>query len=515
MQGMEELKLIYLESLSSQADALRKAASSLETGDPEAMDTIRRIAHSLRGSGATYGFPEITEAAAVLEEAEPSRVHDPLTKLVDLLESLSSVPSAESVRILVIEDDPVNAEFVRAALEMRSREIIVAGDGSEARKILSQGPVSLILLDLVLPDVDGRSLLAEFKDQPGTASIPVIAISSRDEQRLKAECYALGAEEFMVKPLDPVVLSASVSSKIVRTASSIRQSHRCPLTDLPNRAYFHEVFDRAAASSAREKKPLSVAIFDLDRFKSVNDTYGHAVGDEVLKMVAEVLRRTLRKSDFAARWGGEEFVVLFENTKPPLAISALDHVLEELGREEFHPEGHESFSVTFSGGVAEVAAGMSHEEAIAQADKFLYLAKQSGRNRILSQDDEVAPVTRKILVADDDDMIASLLVHRIGREGVDVVRVDNGAAAVEAAGNNDFSLVLLDVKMPEMDGFEVLVNIRKIRGYQHVPILMLTSMGSEKDILRGFELGADDYITKPFSPVELTARVLRHLKKGQ
>ncbi len=116
-----------------------------------------------------------------------------------------------------------------------------------------------------------------------------------------------------------------------------------------------------------------------------------------------------------------------------------------------------------------------------------------------------------ILVAEDDPMSAEILLHRLKMEGFQVLHYPDGAQALEGALSNEIGLAILDVKMPEMDGFELLENLRKIPAYSSVPIMMLTSMGREEDIARGFELGADDYMVKPFSPVEVLVRVHRLL----
>jgi two-component system alkaline phosphatase synthesis response regulator PhoP len=121
----------------------------------------------------------------------------------------------------------------------------------------------------------------------------------------------------------------------------------------------------------------------------------------------------------------------------------------------------------------------------------------------------------RILVAEDDEISASILVHKLKKEGLDVVRYHNGEEACKAAMERVPDLVILDVKMPGLDGFEVLDRLRKDSRFSKTPIVMLTSMGQEADVVRGFSLGADDYVLKPFSPVELAARVRRLLKRGR
>ncbi len=149
------------------------------------------------------------------------------------------------------------------------------------------------------------------------------------------------------------------------------------------------------------------------------------------------------------------------------------------------------------------------KEVVAEADSYLYKAKTTGRNRILSplQDTDMPP--KLVFFAEDDPLIASVVNHRLKREGFNVKHFKNGSEALKNIKENDVQIFILDVQMPVMDGFELLENIRKTPRLKKTPIIMLTALGQEKDILRGFELGANDYITKPFSPVELMTRVRR------
>jgi len=118
-----------------------------------------------------------------------------------------------------------------------------------------------------------------------------------------------------------------------------------------------------------------------------------------------------------------------------------------------------------------------------------------------------------VLVAEDDPLSASILIHRLEKDGFEVLHFPDGALALEGALENRIDLAILDVKMPGMDGFELLERLRKIPAYFEIPIVMLTSMGREEDIARGFDLGADDYMVKPFSPVEVLARIRRLMSR--
>jgi diguanylate cyclase (GGDEF)-like protein len=354
------------------------------------------------------------------------------------------------------------------------------------------------------------------RERPATATAPVLVLTVKGGGLAKSECFALGADEFFEKPFDPDALAAAVASKLQRAAEIAQDSREDHLTGLPNRAAFHEAFRRGSALASRQGSPLSIAFIDLDHFKRVNDVHGHAMGDEVLRRVATVIARTLRQSDLLARWGGEEFVALLPNTDVEGATRAIEHAAERF-REERFSAGDREFTLTYSAGVAPVQLDDTVDDAVARADYHLYLAKSTGRDRVVSQASEAPRPKKKILIAEDDELVATLIRHRLSQEGFEVIHFSDGESVLQAIGDNgrapDLSLVILDVLLPEMDGFELLSRLRQKRALAQVPIIVLTVMGSEVDVVRGLALGADDYVVKPFSPTELLARVHRLLKK--
>jgi diguanylate cyclase (GGDEF)-like protein len=330
----------------------------------------------------------------------------------------------------------------------------------------------------------------------------------------KTECFALGADAYYEKPFEVETICAAVSAWLYRTEGNLRESRRDHLTGLPNRAAFREAFARTLSLAGRRGEPVSAAILDLDRFKYVNDTFGHAAGDEVLRRAAAVLTGALRKSDLLARWGGEEFVALFPNTALEGAGMAVRKALEALSAQKFQAPGGRSFHVTFSAGVTEVVPAWSVEESIAEADRFLYMAKAQGRNCVLTAKDKPVLQPRSILLAEADETVAAIIKARLGREGFGIRHVVDGPAALEALKTEAFSLCILDAKLAGQDGMQLLSTLRAQPSTSALHILLLTSLGKEKDIARGFQLGADDYLVMPFSPLELVARVRNILRKA-
>ncbi len=166
-------------------------------------------------------------------------------------------------------------------------------------------------------------------------------------------------------------------------------------------------------------------------------------------------------------------------------------------------------------GVLTTEGDMPLEDALEVARQRIFQAREVEGGQVVSEDVDPRAVATRVLVAEDDEISATILIHRLEKEGLEVVSFDNGQEAYEAALAETPNLVILDVKMPGLDGFEVLERLRKNPRYANIPIIMLTSMGQEADVVRGFRLGADDYILKPFSPTELSARVRRLLRRGR
>lgn len=512
---MKEIIQWYKESLVSRMQALNQAKSSLLKNQKEVIPSLRRLAHSLKGSGGTYGFSEISEAAGLLEEAEEKDIPILLEKLIESLQTIISSNQEEKTGILIIEDDRDFSRIMAVKLFNPLWEIYTADSVAAALEILLAKSIALIILDLILPDMDGRQFLVQLKERISTSGIPVIVMTAKSGNQTRTECLALGAEEFFEKPLDPEVIFSVVSSHLKKIGEISQQLHQDPLTGLLNRAAFCEAFDRNIALSIRQKQSLAFAILDFDRFKSVNDTYGHAMGDEVLRSSAELISQTLRKSDVVGRWGGEEFVILFPSTTKDGAREVLKKVLYRLREKKFKIADGNEFSVSFSAGVIQIDKMLQINDAVFMADHFLYQAKENGGNRVLMLGGSEWRAKKQVLFAEDDEAIAHVVKNELDKAEFQVLHYSDGTEAWKASSELRPALVILDVKMPGLDGFELLEKLRGVPYYHSIPIIMLTSVGNEKDIVHGLELGADDYILKPFSSAELLARIRRLLKRQE
>ncbi|MCF7923400.1 MAG: response regulator [Candidatus Marinimicrobia bacterium] len=509
---MEEFQKVYLQKMGSRIEAFLAAEKGLSHNFDESAISIRRLAHSLRGSGATYGFPKISELAAATEDAPDELLPEALDQLVGHLRSLYEENRSERERILVVDDSDEIRLMLGVILDKQGYDVSTVETAQAGIDLLATEVFDLMILDLVLPDMDGRNFLIKLREDHRTATLPVLVLSAKNSPQIKAECFALGADDYFEKPLDPALLTTRVAVTLQRSRSLEKQTRYDHLTNLPNRAAFTENYASQSKLSFREDTPLCVAMLDIDTFKRINDDYGHITGDKALRYISKLVKQQLRESDFIARWGGEEFAVLLPATREDEGKTALSKALHFLNQHPLITEKGENISLSFSGGVYQVKKGEALNEALSQADALLYQAKAAGRNTIMAYHDEVEVRSTKILLAEDDDLTSEFILHRLRKDGFEIDHFDRGDVALEAAREKKYDLAIFDVKMPGMEGFELLQRTRAQSMNKSTPVIMLTSMGSEQDISRGLKLGANDYVLKPFSPMELMARIRRLLK---
>ncbi|MBI4408708.1 MAG: response regulator [Gemmatimonadetes bacterium] len=426
-------------------------------------------------------------------------------RLLDTLRRVAAGSDPPPTTILLVEEDPETVHLLDAKLAAPGRTLLHASTAAQAQEVLSAQNVSLILLDLVLPDTDGRNLLMRLRERPGTAATPILVLSVKAGGQTQTECFALGADGFFEKPFDPEALAAAVSARLLRPA--LYDPQLDPVTGLPNRAGLVQAFRRLRTTSEGSGL-FSLALLEL---QATGGQPYSALSDDVVRHAAETLAHHVGSRELVGRWAGAEFVVLFPGLNPARAVLKLKEALHGLQAEAVPGPDTRPLELTFSAGVALAAGSTNLQDAVTDADYLLYLAKTTGHGQIFSAESRITPPRRKIILAEYDELTAKAVGYRLAREGFEVDRYGDGAAALAAALEGTAALVILDVQMPGLDGFQVLERLRRIAD-PRLPVVMLTALGSEEHILRGFELGADDYIVKPFSPVELVARVHRLLK---
>jgi len=298
--------------------------------------------------------------------------------------------------VLIIDDSPsVRAEIRRTlrAANLFDR-ILEASDGIEGLKLLLSEQLDLVLCDLEMPGMDGEKLLQIKEAQSIGADVPVIFLTASEDLDRRVRLLESGASDSITKPFHAADLLARLRLhlKIKRLQDELREKNAVlsklsttdHLTGLRTRRYLNEILSVECLRASRYRSPLAIVMADLDHFKRVNDTYGHASGDIVLKGTADILRATLRATDVAARWGGEEFLVVLPETDAEGGSQWAERWRQGVEEALFQGSDNENLKVTMSVGVTRYDDQLGTSEALVDlADQALYHAKETGRNRVV------------------------------------------------------------------------------------------------------------------------------------
>lgn len=480
--------------------AALKAAGKLYVKDPqEARGTSRRLASTLaRGPESSLG-----SAAQTVVAAPDEHVQAALEGLIAALEEEIALVSAPRGVVLLVEDDAALVKLFSHTLTQKGWTVAVAGTAEQAEAIARTQHLSVIVLDLVLPDADGRNLLLHFKRDSHTAAIPVIVASAHDDSHVQAECFALGASDFLKKPVKPKKLLDLITRRAIAAPARGSAEPDGPSVQLADTAQLRAAF-RNATKTQCTLAMIGVASSQLETLPPAGAAITRAVGH-----IGAAVAKAIGGQGIVARIGVEELAALFVDCTTDAATRRLEEVRDSM------TQGIGS-ELDLAAGITPITAGMDLDEAMDEAGRLLYLAIKSAGTRILSDSAAVPLPTVKILLAEDDELTAKLLIYRLTREpGFEVTHSPDGLDALAVAEHEQIDLAILDINMPGIDGFDLLSRLREIPRYADLPVAMLTALGSERDVVRGLELGANDYIVKPFSPTEVIARVRRLLGRSQ
>ncbi len=492
---------------------LRSALAAL--GDPRPSDgddpaaSVQRLVLALIDAGVADGRPDLRQRA---ERILAATVEELPALAAGWLDQLPAEDAAAEQLVLIVEDDPIFGAALETTLQATGRRVELVGSCASARARLASGVVSLVVLDLILPDGDGRNLLLEIRSDPRTAGIPLFVVSARLGTHTKGECFALGADGYFEKPLDLQAFTVAVTSRLERHMEGGTVSRRDPTTGLANRAAFLE-----SASHLRFKSPpgtaFALAVLDLDHFRWIEETWGRQFADSVLRRAGVRLSMSLPQAASFARWDGAAFIAFFVGRSVVEASRAVEQALVTLRQVDFRQGREQGLFLSFSAGVVEAPTSQAMDDVLGAADRLCFVAKRCGRNRVLAGHSGFTPPPIRVLVAEDDRDMTRLLERHLRHEGFDPLLFEDGVDALAAFPESGAGLIISDIEMPRLDGLGFLHQVRTHPLGHHIPIMMLTAMGDEQYVVRAFELGCDEYVTKPFLPRELTARIRRLLRR--
>ena len=335
--------------------------------------------------------------------------------MTDLLYPLDTPPQAQDndpIMVLLIDDQAMVGEAIRRMLvNIPNIDFHYCSNAEQALQAARLTQPTVILQDLVMPDVDGLMLLQQFRSLSQTRDVPIIVLSSRDDPKVKSAAFSLGANDYLVKLPDSIELIARIryhsrsylhrqqrdeayralresQQKLLEVNLELQQmTHSDGLTGLANRRYLDEYLYTEWQRATRDQQPFSLLMMDIDAFKQYNDTYGHLAGDEALRQVAATIRAgATRATDLAARFGGEEFALVLPATSPGGARLIAEKIRLDVERMAIpHCASPTTGSLTLSIGVATLVPQRDQpvDLVVELGDQALYQAKHEGRNRVV------------------------------------------------------------------------------------------------------------------------------------
>ncbi len=317
--------------------------------------------------------------SCLLEGAPPHAIIEHIMELNERHEQ-------EAYRVLIVEDSKTASHLIRRTLQENRIVSEIVNDPRQTLNALKQFNPDLILMDMYMPNCTGVEVARIIRQHNEFLSMPIVYLSGETNVALQVDAMRLGGDHFLTKPFNPVFLNTIVMSKIERYRALRRSMYHDSLTGLLNHSSGKNTLDMLLSSVAHEGGFLSVVMLDIDYFKQVNDTYGHPVGDQVIRSLSWLLKQRLRKHDILCRYGGEEFLIALPHTDAEEAYGIMNRIRHDFAQIK-HPYRDTHFLATVSGGIATYPLYQNGDSLIKAADEALYHAKRSGRNRIHDSDD--------------------------------------------------------------------------------------------------------------------------------
>jgi diguanylate cyclase (GGDEF)-like protein len=439
----------------------------------------------------------------------------PVVDLADATLSLLHRVRPQNATIVTVDDDPAILDAVGAVLGAAGYRIERCDSPALFWDLVERVTPDLVVTDIDMPQVSGLELCAALRAEARFESLPVMVLTARTDPETVIDVFAAGADDFVSKPLIGPELLARVNGRLERVRLFRALAETDPLTGLANRRRSYEVLSEALSTADRLGQPVSLAVIDLDGFKSLNDAHGHAAGDAALRAVAASLNRSFTGSESVARWGGDEFVIGIPGLPSADARERLGAFVEDLRATE---TGLGDQRIRASAGVAEYPRDAQDLHGLYQAaDEALYGAKQAGGDRVHDAGTTLQGDAERVdvVLVEDDPVLCELVEHALHTRGYSTRRIMDGLeASVDlAAATPDVvaPVVLLDWDLPSVDGLRILTTMAENGTLRRTRVIMLTGRASEAEVLRALEAGASDHVAKPFSVPVLMQRIRQAL----
>lgn len=441
-------------------------------------------------------------------------------QLINALDRLTGVEENTPLRVLIVDDDYEFGHNCVHSLEIAGIRARAITDPRETLNQLQVFQPDLIVLDMYMPICSGKELASIIRQQDRYVGMPIVFLSAETNRLQQQSVLSLGVDDFLAKPISSADLVAAISARAMRARYLQRFLIRDSLTGLLNHQAVKEELSREFARAERLQQPLSIAIIDIDHFKRVNDSYGHLIGDQVLRSFARLLQQRLRKSDLIGRHGGEEFLVALPNTSLVEARTLIDTIRTSFAAlRHYGPAGE--FTVTFSAGIAGYPHHRSQLGVVQAADAALYQAKHAGRNRIVvdttagdapplllpAAKDEAtirteAPSWRALIIS-ANGIQRRMLRQALTAQGLMYDMIDDVERALQYEAPIPPNLILVD--MTQIEGVRTANIILLRERFAKGRIVTIAPATAEPRAAATVAFGVDDYLLIPLAAGALTA----------
>jgi diguanylate cyclase (GGDEF)-like protein len=421
------------------------------------------------------------------------------------------------MKILLVEDSATLRYAMRNYILEAGHAPLIAQSGEAALQMLETTPVDMIIMDVEMPGLNGFETTRLIREWLGGHWIPIIFVTGRNEDESYREGIEAGGDDYLIKPVSAMIIKAKIRAmeRITEMRDQLNQlnaelealSQLDSLTQIYNRRTFNEMAQQQWLLAARQQKPISVLMIDVDHFKLYNDHYGHPAGDTCLKKVTQIIRDCLnRPIDLIGRYGGEEFVVLLPEADSVGAMhvaQSINAALEEAAlRHEVSPT-HKYVTVSIGGASCVQTIPYSLEELIKRADRALYKAKHSGRNRSLV--DDIA-VHKTILVVEQDTAATKTLLQMLTPQ-YNILYTENTEEALDICLDIHPDAIILDANIADENGERLCRQLARNPKTSAIPIVLTSETSCSSRPVSDSSIGIRGCLEKPMNKESLLQKI--------
>lgn len=424
--------------------------------------------------------------------------HKSREDFIELEEEYTNMTS--NGRVLIVDDDILILSIMNRALEMRGYEVMVTSNPQEVGDIVKSKDIDLAIVDLIMPELDGFQVFENIRAH--SPELPVVFLTGRDHTETKIDALKRGAEDYIVKPFKVEEVLARIDGIMKRKSTYKFNINIDELTGAYTRKCFASKITRYLAS-AKEGKAVALSFMDLDKFKRINDTYGHLVGDEILKRFVSDAKAYL---EFAKifRFGGDEFLLLIENSSEEEAKEILESFRKQINGKEHKLDGiKEVINIGLSIGLTELKPYDQVSKLLDRADKALYKAKENGRNQTVAYSDIVRSdkSRKRVLIVDAENVASNLVKSRLKSLDYNVSLADE-LEDIRSSLKKKVDLVILDFKTylenrEKLDDMDILKS----------KVLLMISESERRQLRPSDVFEIDEIMVKPVSVTEVEKKV--------